>query len=178
MSQEKDLHPIFSRDPREWMDCVGQTVCVHGKDGHQYVGVVYTIDPVSESVVLVQETEEGRLHLDVIMGHCVEDLKVTGSASEELKARLDALFKPVADPNLSPETICKRRNDLRSWLLKNRLPVQESPDNPDVLCIADALFIEPPYGADNCRSTNEIVLGRIQGLIKNMPVNQEDWEAP
>ena len=45
----------------------------------------------------------------------------------------------------------------------------------ELLTLADALVIHPPYGEDNCFSTNEIILGKIQGLIKNMPAGQEQW---
>ena len=50
---------------------------------------------------------------------------------------------------------------------------QVSADNEEVLSISDALYIEPPYSVESCRSTNEIVLGRVQGLIKNMPENEQ-----
>jgi gem associated protein 6 len=57
-------------------------------------------------------------------------------------------------------------------LLKNRLPVEI---NGELLNVAEALVIQPPYGSENCVSTNEIILGKIQGLIKNMPADQDEW---
>lgn len=85
------------------------------------------------------------------------------------------MFRPPEVEALSEEELEKRKNVLKSWLLKNRLPVQVAGNNGELLSISDALFIEPPYGVENCRSTNEIILGRIQGLIKNMPSDQEEW---
>ena len=85
------------------------------------------------------------------------------------------MFRPEETASLTEEELEKRKKRLNLWLIKNRLPVQLIGNNKEILSISDALFIEPPYGADNCRSTNEIILGRIQGLIKNMPLDHEDW---
>ncbi len=92
------------------------------------------------------------------------------------KADLDNLFNTTtaSTPALSAKEFANKRAKLKSWLLKNRLPVKDSPDNDKLLCISDALFIEPPYDVDSCRSTNEIILGRVQGLIRNMPQDDDD----
>ena len=77
--------------------------------------------------------------------------------------------------SLSEEDLQKKQFQLKCWLLKNRLPIEVGGAKGELLTLADALVIHPPYGADNCYSTNEIILGKIQGLIKNMPADQEDW---
>ncbi|XP_029645897.2 gem-associated protein 6 [Octopus sinensis] len=139
----------------------------------------------------------------VIPGHAVVDVAVLqeddndagnsgngpkDSDYEKIKARLDALFlnsknsqlgfgdsgnMGIETSHLSEEALSERKDKLKSWMLKNRLPVQEQKgqdgDKPKCLCVAGAVTILPPYGPGNCCSTNEIILSRIQNLIRNMP---------
>ena len=91
------------------------------------------------------------------------------------KAEFDALFKPKELLTASPEELKKKQERLKGWLLKNRIPVTVSGENSELLCLSDALTIEPPYTTDSCQSTNQIILGRIQGLIANMPKDIEEW---
>ena len=88
---------------------------------------------------------------------------------------LDNLFKTHADEKLSPEELKEKQSKLKSWLLKNRIPVTVSGENSELLVVADVLTVEPPYESRNCQSTNEIILGRIQGLIASMPKDVHQW---
>lgn len=170
-------HPIFSTDPAEHVQYVGKRVRVTGLDGGSPEGWVYTVDPVSQSVVLAIMSEDGEsiTHLTVVMGHSVKDIQVLDEDTEKHREQLDRLFRCDLTENVSPEEMLQRMQTLKSWLLKNRLPVTVSKDNADVLDVADVLTIHSPYGPDNCVSTNEIILGRIQGLIKNMPKDVDSW---
>ncbi|XP_062589767.1 gem-associated protein 6-like [Saccostrea cucullata] len=168
------VHPIFKRDPEELMQYLNKQVSVLKEDGKEVTGWVYTIDPVSESFVLLSFMDD-KTQLDIIMGPSVRQVSILDENSETYKKRIEALFRPPEVQSLSEEELEKKKNTLKSWLLKNRLPVQVNGNNGERLSISDALFIEPPYEAENCRSTNEIILGRIQGLIKNMPSDQEEW---
>ena len=169
-----NMHPIFTRDPEDLMQYLNKQVCVLKEDGKEVTGWVYTIDPVSESYVLMSFTDE-KTQLDIVMGPSVRQVSILDENSETYRKRIEAMFRPPEVQALSEEEMEKRKNILKSWLLKNRLPVQVTGNNGELLSISDALFIEPPYGVENCRSTNEIILGRIQGLIKNMPSDQEEW---
>lgn len=168
------VHPIFTRDPEDFMQYLNKQVSVLKEDGKEVTGWVYTIDPVSESFVLLSFTDD-KTQLDIVMGPSVRQVSVLDENSETYKKRIEAMFRPPEVETLSEDELEKRKNVLKSWLLKNRLPVQVAGNNGELLSISDALFIEPPYGVENCRSTNEIILGRIQGLIKNMPSDQEEW---
>lgn len=171
---EEESHNIFVKDPDEWMQYVYKQVNVLLEDGTEYSGWVYTIDPVSECVVLMKFNED-KTEMDILNGSSVNSISIIDGNTEMYKAKLDAMFRPKESFSLSEEELEKRKKRLKLWLIKNRLPVQLIGNNEEILSISDALFIEPPYGADNCRSTNEIILGRIQGLIKNMPPDHEDW---
>lgn len=169
-----DKHPIFSKDPEQWTQYLNKEVLVVSEDGTEWTGWVYTIDPVSETIVLLT-FQDDRLQMSMVMGHSVRSITVTNEDTKTHEKDIESLFRPKEVQNLSDDELEARKNKLKSWLLKNRLPVSVTGNNGDVLSVSDALFIEPPYGSDHCRSTNEIILGRIQGLIKNMPADHEDW---
>ena len=168
-------HPIFCQDPGQWMNYVHKAVCVSTSDGGSYTGRVYTIDPVSQSVVLAVFSEDHQAvsSVMVIMGHAVE--KITELDSEPLSQTgtdcLEGLFK---QPQITAPTginVSEQRDKLRSWLMKNKIPVSVSVDafGKECLNISDALLIIPPYSAENCQCANEIMLGKVQALIRNMP---------
>lgn len=166
--QENGVLPIFHKDPEEWMQYVYKKVSVVTEELEEIVGWVYTIDPVSESVVLVNFLDDSkRLHL--IMGHSVKCINVLSDDMQIHKAELDQLFRQQEVELLPEEDMRKKQAEVKAWLEKYRLPVELCGVNEELLSVSEALIIEPPYRADNCRSSNEIILGRIQGLLKNMP---------
>lgn len=174
MDQESELHPIFSHDPEEWMHYIYKHVSVVTEDEEEHVGWVYTIDPVSQSFVLVHFSED-RTQLSILFRPSITKVSILAESLPGIKQRLDALFQPKIFAQVSEEELKLRKQKLKMWLEKNRLPVQVTGVNEEVLTISDALLIQPPYGVDDCHSTNEIVLGRIQGLIKNMPEDHDQW---
>ncbi|KAK6187958.1 hypothetical protein SNE40_005874 [Patella caerulea] len=169
--EDRNQHPIFKTDPDEWIQLLYKQVSIVTDDGVEHTGWVYTIDPVSQSYVLAKFSKDNA-DLEIILGHAVTKLTIINNDSEVHREKLDMLFKPEAALKMSPEEIKKRQLLLKSWLEKNRLPVVVSGDE---LSISDALTIHPPYNPDDCFSSNEIILGRIQGLIKNMPPNHDKW---
>ena len=172
---DSEDHVIFKTDPIEWLQYVHKEVFVSTFRGTSHRGWVYTIDPVSQTIALVQFPGRNEIELEMVMGHAVTSIMVMDDNTEKHKKTLEKLFQAAEAKSISPEELKNRRAMVKSWLLKNRIPVSLTGENNDVLCISDALFIEPPYGAQNCRSTNEIILGRVQGLIKNMPPDVKDW---
>ncbi|XP_046361071.2 gem-associated protein 6-like [Haliotis cracherodii] len=172
MEGDTKAHAIYNKDPEEWMQFVYKQVTVLAEDGTEHTGWVFTVDPVSETIVLAQFDQDGNVSIDIINGSTVSKVTVINNNTEIYRVQLDQLFKPASVLALTPDEMKRRQLLLKSWLEKNRIPVTV---DGDILTIADALFIEPPYGFENCRSTNEIVLGRIQGLIKNMPEDHDTW---
>lgn len=172
-------HPIFTSDPEQFMQWLYKEICVTMEDGSTLTGRCYTVDPVSQSIVLVKidQCDNSVDKVKVVMGHCIENVTVLDENIGKYKAILDSLFRGACDDGktLSPEELESRKESLKLWLLKNRLPVSVSGEDSEILSIAEAVFIEPPYGANQCRSTNEIILGKVQGLIKSMPKDHRDW---
>ncbi|KAL8591015.1 hypothetical protein ACOMHN_021780 [Nucella lapillus] len=176
MPEEKEtpLHPIFLHDPEEWLQYVYKKVSVVANDGSEHEGWVYTIDPVSQSIVLVQFVEE-QTQLSIIMKDTVNKMTILADSNPGIKTKLDAMFRPKTEMKLSEEDLKAKKMKLKSWLEKNRLPVEITGSHEEVLTISGALTIQPPYDVNDCHSTNEIILGRIQGLIKSMPEDHEQW---
>lgn len=100
--------------------------------------------------------------MDIIMGHAVKSLVIS---SADVCIDPKEVFSPVS-VNISKEEVAQRKEKLRNWLCKNRIPVEE---DGELLRLRDALQIHPPYGKDQCLSGNEIILGRVQDLIATMP---------
>jgi gem associated protein 6 len=102
--------------------------------------------------------------MDIVMGHAVKSLVISSS---NVCTGQEEIFASVS-VNIDREEAEARKKKLKSWLCKNRIPVEE---DGELLILKDALQIHPPYGKDQCLSGNEIVLGRVQDLIATMPDN-------
>ena len=62
------------------------------EDGLEHVGLVYTVDPVSETYVLVTPGEMTKL--EMILGHAVRTVTVLSENTDMYKEQLDNLFRP------------------------------------------------------------------------------------
>lgn len=113
------------------------------------------------SVVLVSFGEA--VVVRVVMGHAVEAVEVLrAAADDETAKRLRSVFLPPPSPCLDPKELRQRRDAVRRWLQENRIPVEEEGEE---LKVAGVLTIAAPYSAHDCRSSNQIILDRIQRLI-------------
>lgn len=170
----KEKHQIFNQDVSQLKEYVYKLVEVKTVEDRAYIGWVYTVDPVSESFVLVtldESYQPDSLHL--ILGHAVRNIKVLNDATPSLKQLLDRLFrnKPATEDVKNLE---EKRQKLKAWLMQNRVPFAMTGESNNVFTIMDAVTIFPPYGAADCQSTNEIVLERIQMLIQAMPQQENN----
>lgn len=127
-----------------------------------------------DSLVLVNFRKEGGATVQVVLGHAVEQVRILQAADQETVERLQAFFLPPATPRLSPEELRRRRSNIRIWLLKNQVPVEEEGDH---LRVAGVLTVAAPYRAEDCCSSNQIILDRIQNLIRNLVLEGTDLES-
>ncbi|XP_023654272.1 gem-associated protein 6 [Paramormyrops kingsleyae] len=160
------MNPWRQKMPLEWQRYVNNEVKVVADEKRQYQGWVYTVDPVSASIVLVNPQEDGRAHVTVVMGHAVEKVELLQDGGEEIAQRLSSLFSPDGVQTVSREELQSKKGCLRAWLEKNRIPVTEE---GEALCVAGVLRINPPYGSADCISSNEIILSRVQSLVESNP---------
>ncbi|XP_067286962.1 gem-associated protein 6 [Pseudorasbora parva] len=154
------------RSPQQWREFVNQEVCVTARDQQRFEGRVFTVDPVSASVVLVSFLEQEHPSVRLILGHAVSDVQIVRNGSDESERRMKSLFLPDRRQVLSAEELKSRRESLRLWLEKNRIPVTE---DGDVLRVASVLTISAPYSTGDCSCANEIILARVQSLVESIP---------
>ncbi|XP_044044790.1 gem-associated protein 6 [Siniperca chuatsi] len=152
--------------PLQWIRYVNKQVTVKAGKDEQHRGWLLTVDPVSASLVLVNFREEGvGASVQVVMGHAVEEVAVLQEADEETTQRLQTSFLPPRTRKLDPEELRRRKGGVRRWLEKNRVPVEEEGDE---LRVAGVLTITAPYRPEDCCSSNQIILDRIQKLIQSL----------
>ncbi|XP_034721120.1 gem-associated protein 6 isoform X2 [Etheostoma cragini] len=156
--------------PLQWIRYINKQVMVKAGKDEELRGWLVTVDPVSASLVLVNfqddAVREGGASVQVVMGHAVQEVRVLHEADQETTERLQTSFLPASPRPLAPEQRHRRRAGVRSWLEQNRVPVQE--DGEDLL-VAGALTITAPYGPEDCCSSNQIILDRVQRLIQSQP---------
>ncbi|XP_038144154.1 gem-associated protein 6 [Cyprinodon tularosa] len=150
--------------PQLWLRCVHRQVMVKAQ-GEEHRGWLLTVDPVSRSVVLLDLRAEGA-SVRVVMGHAVEHVEVLQEADQETLGRIRSFFIPQETLSLDPEELQRRRSGVCGWLQKNLVPVEEDGNE---LRVAGVLTIRAPYGAEDCSSSNQIILDRIQRLIQAQP---------
>jgi gem associated protein 6 len=166
-----DIHNIFIKDPEELVGFVYKEVRLTCTDGAARQGWVYTVDPVSECVVLVRFGESNSLTMEIVLQHAIKEMTIVDHDSEKHRAQLDQLFLLRGNDSavvLSKDETLTKRDKVKEWLLQHRIPVEVSSTNCEVLVFSDVLTVHPPYTADSCLSTNEIVLSRIQDILKQI----------
>lgn len=160
-SPKKDLtkfsHNIYKNDPILFKSYIGKEAKITTDNKSVYTGVVYTVDPVSESIVLLNTEEDDHHNLQIIFGHAVQNVELT----TETETQISELFQASID-HFSPSELTKKKNIVKQHLLKNMFPVR---DVNDILYIEDSVSIKPPYNAENCVCTNSIILSRIQDIL-------------
>ncbi|KAJ8798457.1 hypothetical protein J1605_016736 [Eschrichtius robustus] len=119
-----------------------------------------------QSIVLVNFLEDGSMSVTGIMGHAVQTVEIVNEGDHSVREKLMHLFMSGDCKAYSPEDLEKRKNSLKKWLEKNHIPITEEGDSRRTLCVAGVLTIDPPYGPENCNSSNEIILSRVQDLIQ------------
>lgn len=156
--------------PLEWGTFVNKKVKVTAQEKQQRQGWVYTVDPVSASIVLVDFPEKDKAVVWVVMGHAVEEVEVLQEQDEEITQCMRAAFTPQGVKTLGVAELKYRKDSLHGWLEKNRIPVEVE---GETLKVANVLTISAPYGAENCSSPNEIILARIQSLVESNPGSEQ-----
>ncbi|XP_029359826.1 gem-associated protein 6 [Echeneis naucrates] len=149
--------------PLSWTGYINKQVNVTAGTDESHQGWLVTVDPVSASLVLVDFREDGGTSMEVVMGHAVENVTVLHEADEVTLDRLRTSVLSPATCSLDPEELSRRRAGVQIWLQKNRVPVEEEGDQ---LRVAGVLTITAPYGPEDCCSSNQIILDRIQRLIQ------------
>ncbi|KAM6082267.1 gem-associated protein 6 isoform 2-T2 [Chlamydotis macqueenii] len=161
------------KSPLDWETYVNKMVRVVALEKHEYEGWVLTVDPIFASIVLATFLENEKVSISVVLGHAVQKVEILKEGDDEMKQRLSCIFVPEESKTYSPEELEKRKSNLKTWLETNHIPVTEQGLSGRTLCVAGVLTIDPPYGPEECSSSNEIILSRVQGLIQGYLEKQQ-----
>lgn len=153
-------HKIYKNDPLLFKSYVGKKVNILTEDNSTISGIVYTVDPVSESVVLLQGCEQDSLK--IVFGHAIKSIEICSSEP----CRLPELFTNTPT-NILQTTVEERKSAVIKLLQENRFPVKVQ---NDILTIENVLSIKPPYEPADCICTNSIILQRIQNLLSRIQI--------
>ncbi|KAF2358967.1 Gemin6 [Trinorchestia longiramus] len=168
-SDHFDSHPVYSNDPRKLVSLINQFVTVTTKNQKLISGWVHTVDPVSESFVLVKFGMEGGTAESIILvpGYNVTNVRLHPDvASPQLKDKIDSLFQQN-EAHFSKADLDRRRDALCVWLKDNRVSYSMKADN--CLEVLQFATIKPPYTAQSVVCTNEVVLDKILKLLQDCP---------
>lgn len=134
---------------------------------------------MSYSYIIVKPsgTSEDKMLVEVIPGCAIQNVVIIEEPTPTLKdpTTIDKLFISTSNcMNFDPNFLPRRKLQVTQWFQKNFIPIQQCKDDPDSLIIMNSLKIMSPYGVDDCYTDNEVVLGKIQGLLKAMPPDVDD----
>ncbi|XP_037662887.1 gem-associated protein 6 [Choloepus didactylus] len=160
------MNEWMKKSPLEWQDYIYKEVRVAASEKNEYKGWVLTVDPVSANIVLVNFLEDGSMSVTGVMGHAVQTVETMSEGDHNVREKLMHLFMSGDCKAYGLEDLEKRKKSLKTWLEKNHIPITEQGESQRTLCVAGVLTIDPPYGPENCSSSNEIILSRVQDLIQ------------
>ncbi|XP_015600758.1 gem-associated protein 6-like [Cephus cinctus] len=160
-NQSSFSHKVFKNDPLLFKSYVNKKVIIITQDKNTHTGIVYTIDPVSESVVLLNPGVDDKMQMKIIIGHAIKDII---ESSEPNPSPIPELFL-APSVKLPASVVSAKKEKIKKFLLENRFPVLE---DKEILQIEGVLSIEPPYGLEQCICNNEIILARIQSLLSDL----------
>ncbi|XP_037084588.1 uncharacterized protein LOC119105084 isoform X2 [Pollicipes pollicipes] len=166
--QEEEDHPVFRNDPLELKQTLYTCVALSCSDGSTHNGRVIAVDPVSESRILVSDVHSAAPVVEVVFGYSVSSSRTTDTeCGDPTRQAVDSLLRRQrTEPALSPAELLARRDHVVSWLRRHRLPVEVGEGH---VTVAGVATVRAPYTAEQCVCANELVLQRLDALLKSMP---------
>ncbi|XP_034936567.1 gem-associated protein 6-like [Chelonus insularis] len=152
-----NIHRVFKNDPLLFKSYLNKFVTVTTNNLNVYNGFVYTVDPVSESIVLFESCGDNEFKAKIIMGHCIKIIEITS----EQTLNLPTINLP--NKKMTEAQLAVKREAIKKKLTENCLPVIDEGDG--IIEIKGMVFIEPPYELENCFCDNPIILNRINNIL-------------
>lgn len=160
--------------PLSWIAHPVQVQLVPGGSDQLVEGNLYTVDPVTGSVVLVRFRNEEPCRVVwipregyVSVSKLEEPSPHCQQYSVELAVSMGNMFGMRLLEETSADELSERRQRLLSWLRANHVDVKECEDGS--LLIFGAARIQSPFTEDSCFCDNAIVLKRLRALVGKVP---------
>ena len=150
-------------------------------DGSETTGYIYTVDPESRSVILLESLHSG-WSIAVTFGHAIVNYVVyidsrcpVDLASDDFRPLfvqlgLGGVIETAKSATADPATVARRKEWVLNRLKEVHLPYEE--DLAGTLWVMNGVSIAAPYNVDACSSSNETMLRWIWKLL------QESGEPP
>uniref|UniRef100_A0A1B6D1D7 AD domain-containing protein n=1 Tax=Clastoptera arizonana TaxID=38151 RepID=A0A1B6D1D7_9HEMI len=138
-------------------------------NGKEYVGVLFTIDPITKCVVLILQ-ENKKEYPVFVPKDSIKKVVLTGAADVVKKTQIEELLKPT---ELSEEELLKNRESilrLLSSYLPNEPIIEE--ENKIIVVRNPHLKIIPPYGLEDISTDNPIILERFKRFLSQENVKK------
>jgi len=152
-------YPI-ERCPANFITLVGSRVEVLTVNQMTYSGNIYSMDPITGSLFLMDCQNEDR-SIKLVVGNSIQCLRIVNrtrlNTSELLQHGTNQGMHPTDD--LKP-----LKDSLENWFRESHIPVAIHNAN---LVILNEVTLEPPYKIENSSSTNEVMLWRVRKLLEN-----------
>lgn len=163
-----EKHKIFTNDPVHQRALIHSRVEVTTTNKQHHTGWVYTIDPVSESAILVEFTDEGNAEVMLLSGYNISNITILEDKPPPgLADVVDNLFR-TKQVHYTSKEITERRESLCVWLAGNRVPYTIKEDMS--IEVLQTAIIAAPYEPGSIQCTNEVVLDKVMKLVQQMPV--------
>ncbi|GJQ69363.1 Roe1 [Trypoxylus dichotomus] len=131
-------------DPVNLKSLIGKSVNVITIDKEIHEGVIYVVDPISKTVILLNESKKS---LKLLMSHAIASLEI----KHEENGVASSFYNNAL---LFGSDIEERRIRLKNWFKKNLIDVSEDGTS---LKIQDVFSISPPYTIDQCSDRLEFI---------------------
>ncbi|CAF3193296.1 unnamed protein product [Rotaria socialis] len=161
----------FRFDVDSYATLIDNRVKIECADQRNYSGRVYTIDPLTQSIVLIDDSSN-RVHIVLrpdIIQLIILDRNQSQQSHRDPFLPSNAITTTTATNH--DESIRDRLGNIRKFLSSKRIPFQEKleENNSITLLIQNGIVqINAPYTPENISGTNEIVLSRIKLLLKQI----------
>ncbi|MPC10563.1 Gem-associated protein 6 [Portunus trituberculatus] len=127
MEGKSPTHKIFSGNPVHQHSLIHRRVRVTTSDLKEHTGWVYTIDPVSESVILVTFDGDEKT-VTIVMGYNIKSLTpLDDTPPPGLAEAVDSIFRKE-QVHYSSQEVTARREAMCVWLADNRVPYTVNED--------------------------------------------------
>ena len=164
---------IVASDPCNLLNYLYKKVKITSNSGKNFVGVVYSINPVTLTFVVLSSQDQTKQHkfdnITFLIGDNIASLEVIDhnvGQHESISSAMDSFMQSLSShPNkvekLEEKDIMMRKNKMLAWFKKNHIPVD---GEGSTVVVAGMVEIVPPYEQNNCMCSNPIVLEKFQKM--------------
>ena len=145
-----------------WNTLIDKCCVVSMTVGEELIGKLYTVDPIDQSIILLQRSEnESDIQVVIIPGSNIENVAL----NEENLHHLDSIDTAILSPKQCSEKVdSDRKLKILEWFKKNRFPVEE--DGEEIV-VAGSVRITQPFTLNSCSGTNPVVIQRIKQSLQS-----------